>query len=63
MRAFTLAAAETSGQSDRLGTITPGRLADLTILSQHIFELPAEALLETTVDATLVGGVFRPRTF
>src|SRR5690606_12550924 len=63
VRAFTLAAAETSGQSDRLGTITPGRLADLTILSQHIFELPAEALLETTVDATLVGGVFRHRTF
>ncbi len=63
VRAFTLAAAETSGQSDRLGTIAPGRLADLTILSHPIFELPAEALLETTVDATLVGGVFRHRTF
>jgi predicted amidohydrolase YtcJ len=63
VRAFTAAAAETSGQRDRQGSITPGKLADMTILSQPVFELPAEALLETAVDGTLVGGIFRHRTF
>jgi predicted amidohydrolase YtcJ len=63
VRAFTVAAAETSGQRERQGRITAGRLADMTILSRPVFELPAEALLETSVDGTLVGGVFRHRTF
>jgi predicted amidohydrolase YtcJ len=63
VRAFTVAAAETSGQSARQGSITSGKLADMTILSQPIFELPAEALLERAVDGTLVGGIFRHRTF
>lgn len=63
VHAFTVAAAQTSGQSERQGSIAPGKLADLTVLSQPIFELPAEALLETSVEATLVGGVFRHRTF
>ncbi len=63
VRAFTLAAAETSGQAARLGSITAGKLADLTVYSQDIFALPPEALLETEIDAAISGGVFRHRTF
>jgi predicted amidohydrolase YtcJ len=61
VRAFTLAAAETSGQEARQGSITPGKLADLTIYDRDIFALPLEALLETDVAATITGGVFRHR--
>lgn len=63
VRAFTLAAAETSGQAARQGSITPGKLADLTIYQDDIFALPPETLLTTKVDATIVGGVFRHRAF
>jgi predicted amidohydrolase YtcJ len=63
VRGFTLAAAETSGQTARQGSITPGKLADLTIYQDDIFTLPPETLLTTKVDATIAGGVFRHRTF
>jgi predicted amidohydrolase YtcJ len=62
VRAFTLAAAETSGQEARQGSITTGKLADLTIYDRDIFALPPEALLETDIAATIAGGVFRHRT-
>lgn len=63
VRAFTLAAAETSGQTQRQGSITPGKLADLTILEQDIFTLPPDDLAETPIAATVVGGVFKYRAF
>ena len=40
------------------GSITPGKLADLTILSQDIFSVNPMAILETDVTATVVGGEF-----
>ncbi len=62
IRAFTLAAAATSGQAAVLGSLTPGKLADLTIFDQDLFALSPDALLEATVAATVVGGEFRYRT-
>ncbi len=61
--AFTTAAALTSGQSDRLGSIAPGKLADLTIYSADPFTTPPDELLDITIDATLVDGRFKHRTF
>ncbi len=63
VRGFTTAAAYTSGQERKLGSITPGKLADLTILENDIFELPADELLEAGVAGTIVGGEFRFRTW
>lgn len=63
IRAFTLAAAETSGQAKFLGSLVPGKLADLTIFDHDLFSLPPDDLLAATVDATMVGGEFRHRTF
>jgi len=62
LRAFTLAAAETSGQVRRLGSITPGKLADLTIFDRDIFDLPAHDLLEVEIAGTIVDGDFKYRT-
>jgi predicted amidohydrolase YtcJ len=45
-----------AGAEAELGTLTPGKLADMVILSQDIWDRPAEALLETQVHATVVAG-------
>jgi len=59
LRGFTAGAAYAAGMEDRLGRLSPGYLADLVVLDRDIFELPPEALLETNVSATMVGGVWR----
>lgn len=56
---FTLAAAQTSGQTDHLGSITPGKLADLTILDRDIIKEEPESMLEAEILGTMVGGIFR----
>lgn len=60
---FTTAAAFTSGQEARLGTITAGKLADLTIFERDIFAIPADELLEVGIAAAVVGGEFRYRSW
>jgi len=45
-----------AGAEAEQGTLTPGKLADLVVLSRDIWEAPAEALLETSVHATLLDG-------
>ncbi|MEZ4663243.1 MAG: amidohydrolase family protein [Caldilineaceae bacterium] len=54
--AYTMGAAYAAGEETRKGSLTPGKVADITVLSQDIFELPPEAILETVADATIVGG-------
>ncbi|MBK8903609.1 MAG: amidohydrolase [Anaerolineaceae bacterium] len=63
IHAFTTAAAVTSGQETQLGSVTPGKLADFTIFGQDIFTIPADELLDVTVDGTIVAGQFKHRTF
>jgi len=41
---------------DRAGRIAPGMLADLTVLDRDPFDGPSEAIHETRVTATYVGG-------
>lgn len=53
---FTAGSAAVSGNSDQLGRIAPGFLADLTVLSGDPLALPAERLLEIQVAQTWVGG-------
>jgi predicted amidohydrolase YtcJ len=38
------------------GTIAPGMLADIAVLSQDIFAVPLQALPGTTSMLTIVGG-------
>jgi predicted amidohydrolase YtcJ len=40
----------------RIGSIEPGKLADLIVLSQNLFEVPAIKISETKVELTMVGG-------
>ncbi len=61
--AFTMAAAITAGQQDRQGSITAGKLADLTIFDEDIFAVAGNELLEIGIAGTMVGGQFKHRTF
>lgn len=63
IRAFTEATAVTSGQAHKLGTITAGKLADLTIFDRDLFAIDPEEIRQTKVIGTMVGGVFRYRSF
>ena len=54
--AYTMEAAYAGGEEDLKGSLSPGKLADLTVLSQDIFSISADALLETDVTMTMVGG-------
>jgi predicted amidohydrolase YtcJ len=53
---YTLGAAYASGTERDRGSITTGRLADLVVLSQDIFEIPAPEILNTSVEATIFDG-------
>ena len=56
--AYTGGAAYSGGTESSQGSITPGKLADLVVLSQDIFTIHPMAILETDVEATLFGGAF-----
>jgi len=56
LRGMTIDAAYASIQEDILGTLTPGKRADIVVLEKDIMKiLPAEILM-TTVRATIVDG-------
>jgi len=54
--AYTLGAAYASGEETIRGSIEVGKLADLVVLSQDIFEIPPEEILSTRVSATVFDG-------
>ena len=56
--AYTVGAAYAGGTESSQGSITPGKFADLAVLSQDIFTIQPMAILETDVAATLFGGAF-----
>jgi predicted amidohydrolase YtcJ len=54
--AYTVGAAYAGGDEVLRGSISPGKLADLVVLSRDIVSSPPEAILETRVLATVIGG-------
>jgi predicted amidohydrolase YtcJ len=56
LEAYCSGAAYASGEEGLKGTIEPGKLGDLTILSEDILAIPGPAILEVGVEATIVGG-------
>ena len=56
--AYTAGAAFASGEETVKGSLAPGKLADLVILSQDIFSIDPMAILGTEVVGTLVGGAW-----
>jgi hypothetical protein len=56
LRAYTVGSAFAEGQESDKGTLEMGKLADVAVLSQDIFKVPADALPRTTSVLTVVGG-------
>jgi predicted amidohydrolase YtcJ len=56
LRAYTATAAWAAFEEKEKGTLAPGRLADFVLLSRDILSVPPEQIVETQVDATVVGG-------
>ena len=54
--AYTLGGAFALNEENSRGSIEPGKLADLVLLSQNIFEIPANKIKETCPLLTIVGG-------
>lgn len=56
LRAYTLGSAFAGFAEARLGTLEPGKLADLTVIDRDLFEIPPEEIREAAVRMTVVGG-------
>jgi predicted amidohydrolase YtcJ len=57
VRAYTLDAAFSYFADDRLGSLEPGKLADITVLDGDLFETPPDRIPELGVTATIVDGI------
>jgi predicted amidohydrolase YtcJ len=53
---YTMGNAIAAFEEDIKGSIKPGKLADIAILSQDITTVPDNALMDTTVNMTILGG-------
>ncbi len=56
LRSYTIDAAYAGFEEDIKGSLTPGKLADITVLSRDILAIPEEEIPGTEVAYTIVGG-------
>jgi len=56
IESFTARGAYAMGREEEVGTIEPGKIADLVVLSRDITALPAEEIAAARVELTLFGG-------
>jgi predicted amidohydrolase YtcJ len=56
LQTYTINGAYTAFEEDIKGSLTPGKLADITVLSQDILTIPEDDIPATEVVYTIVGG-------
>ncbi len=56
LRAYTIDAAYSAFSEKSLGSLEPGKLADLVVLKRNLFEIPPEELNTVPIAATIIGG-------
>jgi predicted amidohydrolase YtcJ len=56
LRSYTINNAYAAFEEDLKGTLAPGKLADIVVLSRDIMTVPEDEILGTRVDYTIVGG-------
>jgi predicted amidohydrolase YtcJ len=54
--AYTRWPAYAAGEESYRGSVRPGNVADLVVLSENIFKIDPMAILETRVEMTVLGG-------
>jgi predicted amidohydrolase YtcJ len=56
LRSYTRDAAFAAFEEDQKGTLAPGKLADIVVLSHDLRNVPEDEILKTRVQFTIVGG-------
>src|SRR5262249_364281 len=56
LKSYTITAAYAAKEESIKGSLKPGKLADITVLSKDILTIPDEEILSTKVVYTIVGG-------
>lgn len=56
MAGYTRNNAYTDFMEDRIGSLEPGKLADVIVLSQDLYKVPKNTIGKTNVLLTMVGG-------
>ncbi len=56
LRSYTLSNAYAAFEEELKGSLTPGKLADIVVLSKDIMTVPEEEILDARVVYTIVGG-------
>ena len=56
LRSYTVNGAYSAFAEQRRGSLEPGKLADITVLSRDIMTIPADSIPGTRVDYAVVGG-------
>jgi predicted amidohydrolase YtcJ len=59
LRAYTLNNAYASFEEKELGSLTPGKYADIVVLSKNIMTVPDDEIPTARVDLTILGGRIR----
>jgi predicted amidohydrolase YtcJ len=58
LRCYTVNGAYASFEENIKGSIEPGKLADIVVLADNIFEIPTERIKDTEVVSTMIDGNF-----
>ncbi len=61
LKTYTINAAYAAFEEDIKGSLSPGKLADITVLSKNILTIPEEEIPTAEVLYTIVGGRVRYR--
>ncbi len=61
LESYTINCAYAAFMDDELGSLTPGKLADIVVLDRDILTIPEEEIPEAQVDITIVDGEVRFR--
>jgi predicted amidohydrolase YtcJ len=56
LHSYTMANAYAAFEEDLKGSLTPGKLADVVVLSEDIMTVPEERIRSAKVALTIVGG-------
>ena len=56
LKAYTYGSAYCIHAEDKLGTLEPGKLADIVVFNQNLFELEPKEWLNAKIDLTMMDG-------
>ena len=57
LRAYTINAAWSMHQENLTGSLTPGKRADIIVLSDDLFEIPPQHINQVVVERTMIDGI------